>query len=55
MIKLAVALKDIKKHLSKKAQERDDLIKKHFMNLIGGGMIGNYNYIGKCLNGLLQN
>ena len=25
------------------------------MDLIGGGMIGNYNYIGTCMNGLIQN
>ena len=41
--------------LSKKAQDRHDLIKKNFMNLIGGGMIGNSNYIGTCLNGLILN
>ena len=41
--------------LSKKAQERHDLIKTNFFNLIGGGMIGNSNYIGTCLNGLIQN
>ena len=41
--------------LSKKAQERHDLIKKNVMNLIGGGMIGNSNYIGTCLNGLIRN
>ena len=40
---------------SKKAQERHDLISKNFMTLIGGGMIGNSNYIGTCLNGLIQN
>ena len=31
------------------------LFKTNFMNLIGGGMIGNSNYIGTCLNGLIQN
>ena len=41
--------------LSKKAQERDDLIKCFFMKLTGGEMIGNSNYIGTCLNGLIQN
>ena len=40
------------KKLSKKAQKRDDLIFKK-INLIGGGMIGNSNYIGTCLNGLI--
>ena len=39
-----------RKKVSKKAQERHDLIFKNFMNLIGGGMIGNSNYIGTCLN-----
>ena len=41
--------------LIKKAQERHDLIKKHFINLIGDGMIGDSNYIGTCLNGLILN
>ena len=41
--------------LSKKAQDRHDLIFKNFMNLIGGGMIGDSNYIGTCLNRLIQN
>ena len=36
--------------LSKKAQMRDDIIKNKLFNLIGGGMIGNSNYIGTCLN-----
>ena len=31
-----------RKKLSKKAQGRHDLIKKNFMNIICGGMIGNY-------------
>ena len=31
------------------------LLKTNFFNLIGGGMIGNSNYIGTCLNGLIQN
>ena len=39
--------------LSKKAQERDDLIEKNFMNIIGGGIIGYSNYIGTFLNGLI--
>ena len=42
--------------LSKKEHNRDDIIlKKNFMYIIGGGMIGNSNYIGTCLNGLIQN
>ena len=41
--------------LSKKAQDRHDLIKKHSMDLIGGGMIGNSNCIGTSLNGLILN
>ena len=41
--------------LSKKAQDRHDIIFKNFMNLIDGGMIGNSNYIRTCLNGLIQN
>ena len=44
-----------RKKLSKKAQERDDLIKNQIFNIIGGGMIGNSNYSGTCLNGLIQN
>ena len=40
---------------SKKAQERHDLIFKKIINLIGGGMIGNSNYIGTCLTGLTLN
>ena len=44
-----------RKKLSKKAQDRYDLILKNFMNLIGGGMIGNSNYIGTCLSGLILN
>ena len=44
-----------RKKLSKKAQDRHDLIKKNFMNLICGGMIGNYNCIGTSLNGLILN
>ena len=43
------------KKLGKKSQDRHDIILKNFMNLIGGGMIGNYKYIGTCLNGLIQN
>ena len=31
------------------------LLKTHFFNLICGGMIGNSNYIGTCLNGLIRN
>ena len=41
--------------LSKKSKERDDLNKNNFMKLTGGGMIGNSNYIGTSLNGLIQN
>ena len=41
--------------LSKKAQERQDEIKKNYMKLISVGMIGNYNCIGKNLNGLIPN
>ena len=42
--------------LSKKAQKKGMiLLKTNFLNLIGGGMIGNSNYIGTCLNGLIQN
>ena len=41
--------------LSKKAQDRQDLIFKKFMNIIGGGMIGNSNCIGTNLNGLILN
>ena len=31
------------------------LSKTKCFNRIGGGMIGNFNYIGTCLNGLIQN
>ena len=56
MEKCAKGLPPLKRtKLSKKAQERDDLIENNFMNLIGGGMIGDSNYIGTCLNGLIQN
>ena len=41
--------------LSKRAQERNYLLKKNFLNIIGGGIIENSNYIGTCLNGLIQN
>ena len=41
--------------LSKKSQERWDEIKKIYMKLISGGMIGNPNYIGTSLNGLILN
>ena len=41
--------------LSKKAQDRHDLILKNITNLIGGGMIGDSNYIVTCLNGLILN
>ena len=39
---------------SKKAKDEGDLNKKNYMKLISGGMIGNYNYIGTILNGLIQ-
>ena len=39
--------------LSKKAQERKDLIQKNYMKLMGSLMIVNSNYIGKILNGLI--
>ena len=42
-------------NLSKKSQDRHDLILKNFMNLIGGGMIGKSNCIGTSLNGLILN
>ena len=41
--------------LSKKSQERQDEIKKNYMKLISGGMIGNSNCIGTNLNGWIQN
>ena len=40
--------------LSKKSQEKEDEILKNYMKLIGIGMIGNSNYIGKSLNGSIQ-
>ena len=41
--------------LSKNAQDRHDLILKTFMNIIGGGIIGNSNCIGTSLNGFILN
>ena len=41
--------------ISKKSQEKQDEIKKNYMKLISGGMIGDYNYIGTSLNGWIQN
>ena len=43
-----------KPKLSKKSQEKEDEILKNYMKLIGIGMIGNSNYIGKSLNGSIQ-
>ena len=40
---------------NKKAQESQDEMQKNNMKLISGGMIGNYNYIGTSLNGLIIN
>ena len=40
--------------LSKKAQDKEDKIKKNYMKLMSGGMIGNFNYIGTTLNGWIQ-
>ena len=40
--------------LIKKAQEKEDEIKKTYMKLIGIGMIRNSNYIGTSLNGSIQ-
>ena len=37
--------------VSKKAQDKEDEIKKNHMKLISGGMIGYYNYTGTSLNG----
>ena len=39
--------------ISKRAQDKKDEIK-NYMRLISGGMIGNSNYIGTSLNGLIQ-
>ena len=41
--------------LSKKAQERQDKIQKNYMKIISGGMIGDFNCIGKNLNGSILN
>ena len=41
--------------LTKKSKERQDEIKKNYMKLISGGMIGDYNCIGTNLNGLILN
>ena len=40
--------------LSKKEQDKEEEIEKNYMKLISGGMIGNSNYIGTSLNGLIQ-
>ena len=40
--------------LSKKSQENQDEIKKSYMKLISGRMIGNSNYIGTSLNEWIQ-
>ena len=40
--------------LCKKAQDKEDEIKKNYMKLISGGMIGNSNYIGRILSGSIQ-
>ena len=39
--------------LSKQAQDKEDKIE-NYMKLISGGMIGNSDYIGTSLNGLIQ-
>ena len=39
--------------LSKKSQEKEDEIKKHYMKLIENVIIGNSNYIGTSLNRLI--
>ena len=41
--------------LSKKAQERQDVIERDYLKLIVGGMIGDSNCIGTSLNGLILN
>ena len=38
---------------SKNAQDRHDIINLFFMNLIGGGMIGDSKCIGPSLNGFI--
>ena len=54
--KIARGLPQLKrKKLSKNSQDRHDLIKKNFMNLIGSGMIGNFNCIGTSLNEFILN
>ena len=40
--------------LSKNHNRRRMKLKYIYMNLIGGRMIGNYNYIGASLNGLIE-
>ena len=41
--------------LSKKHKKGRIIFKRNCMNLIGGGIIGNSNYIGTSLNGLILN
>ena len=45
----------IRTKIIKKSQERQDEIQKNYMKIISGGMIGDFNCIGKNLNGLIIN
>ena len=40
--------------LIKKAQDKEDEIRKNYMKLISGGIIVNSNYIATRLNGIIQ-
>ena len=55
MEKIAKGLPPLRRpKLSKKSQEKEDEIKKNYMNLLGIGMIKNSNYIATSLNRLTQ-
>ena len=41
-------------NVGKKVQDKEDEINKKYINLISDVMIGNSNYIGISLNGLIQ-
>ena len=54
MEKITNGLPPLKISKLKKTQDQEDETKKNYMRLISGGMIGNSNYIGTSLNGLIQ-
>ena len=53
--KIAKGLPQLRRSkISKKAQDKEDVIKENYMKLISGGMIGDPNYIVTNLNELIQ-